>query len=204
MKGKTHRSAARCHQILGIAQPPSLKLLRSAWNAFIRLLDLNYSNVPLPKIIICDGTLLGFRKDLAKDSTTDTLSTIHGSKHSDRTFICSAKACELLLNYSGYTKDRKRLIVPKCLSKNDLQALCKLLEKDSKALSMLIKSFHVFTAPSPYRDFFAELARNSPACSTFQYLGNDEVIEVLMSIVNDQFDLFNSISLNFFRALYHF
>ena len=38
-----HRSASRCHGVLGTTQPPTLKILHSAWNAFTRLLDLKFS-----------------------------------------------------------------------------------------------------------------------------------------------------------------
>lgn len=43
-----HRSAMRCYAILGSEMapgPPSLKILRSAWNAFIRQLDLNFVEI---------------------------------------------------------------------------------------------------------------------------------------------------------------
>ena len=53
------------------SQPPTLKILHSARNAFARLLDLKFSGnfqCPVcgcsPETIICDGTLMGFRKDL--------------------------------------------------------------------------------------------------------------------------------------------
>lgn len=121
-----HRSATRCHAILGSGAtlgPPSLKILRSAWNAFIRLLDLDFvENFQCqicgsePDIKICDGTLLGFRKDLLpallQQSTMESLPITHGSKHRDRTFIRSVRGRELLLKYSGYTKDRRRLPIP--------------------------------------------------------------------------------------------
>ena len=39
-----HRSTGWCHGVLGTTQPPTtLKILRSAWNAFTRLLDLKFS-----------------------------------------------------------------------------------------------------------------------------------------------------------------
>ena len=38
-----HRSASQCHGVLGTTQPPTLKILCSAWNAFARLLDLKFS-----------------------------------------------------------------------------------------------------------------------------------------------------------------
>ena len=34
-----HRSAGRCYGVLGTTQPPTLKIVCSAWNAFARLLD---------------------------------------------------------------------------------------------------------------------------------------------------------------------
>ena len=64
-----HRSAGQCHGVLGTTsdlEDPSL-----SQEAFARLLDLKFSGnfqSPVcgcsPETIICDGTLVGFRKDL--------------------------------------------------------------------------------------------------------------------------------------------
>ncbi len=93
-----HRSAGRYHGLLGTTQPPTLKTHRSAWNAFARLLDLKFGEnfeCPVcgcsPEVIICDDTLVGFRKDLLPallhEPDRETLPITHGSKHSDRVFL---------------------------------------------------------------------------------------------------------------------
>ena len=63
----------------------SVKLLRQAWNAFDRLLNVNFAETfscpicgPSPTTIICDGTLLGFLKELV-----DTLD-------SESSFFCQS------------------------------------------------------------------------------------------------------------------
>ena len=107
-----HRSAGRCHGVLGTTQPPTLKILRSAWNAFARLLDLKFSEnfqCPVcgcsPETIICDGTLVGIRKDLLpallQELDQESLPITHGSKQSDRVFLHSVKGRELLMKYSA-------------------------------------------------------------------------------------------------------
>ncbi len=202
-----HSSAGRCHGVLGTTQPPTLKTLRSAWNAFARLLDLKFSEsfeCPVcgrsAATIICDGTLVGFRKNLPpallQEPNRESVPITHGSKHNDRVFLRSVKGRELLMKYSGYSKDRKRLPAPKPLTTSELQSMLHFVEKDSKALPNLISSLQdgttPNTAPHPYRKLFTELARNSPVCGTFQYLGNETVIDSLRRIANCQLNVFDS------------
>ena len=66
-----YRAEVRTHAVLDITEPPSLKLIQSAWHSFASLLNLNYTEsfkCPIcgiyPQLVICDGTLIGFRKDL--------------------------------------------------------------------------------------------------------------------------------------------
>ena len=54
-----------------LTPPVSIKQLRHAWNAFARLLKIDMKSsfqCPIcgdsPQVVICDGTMLGFRKDL--------------------------------------------------------------------------------------------------------------------------------------------
>jgi len=121
-----HRSSSRCRAVLDTHKPPSLKTLRLAWNAFARLLDLGISQCfqcpscgIYPGVIICDGTSIGFRKDLIpaiwNTQEHSRLPLTNGSQHNERVFICSTKGRELLLRYSGYTKDRKKLAHDKLL-----------------------------------------------------------------------------------------
>ena len=189
-----HRSASRCHGVLGTTQPPTLKILCSSWNAFTRLLNLKFSGnfqCPVcgcsPETIICDGTLVGFRKDLLpaflQEPDRESLPITHESKHSDRVFLHSVKGQELLMKYSGYSKDQKRLRSPKPLTRSKLQSILRFVEKESKALCDLISSqqegTNPNTAPHTCWKLFTELVRNSPVCGTFQFFGNEEVIDSL-------------------------
>ena len=93
------RASTRSFSSLSLTKSVSLKLLRQAWNAFARLLDIDFAEsfaCPIcgasPSTIICDGTLLGFRKDLL-DTLTTTSPTpqaqqpVKGSSHSRRVLI---------------------------------------------------------------------------------------------------------------------
>ena len=174
-----HRSAGRCHGVLGTTQPPTLKILRSAWNAFARLLDLKFSGnlqCPvcgcLPETIICDGTLVGFRKDflpaLLQEPDRESLPITHESKHSDRVFLLSVKGLELLTKYSGYSKDRKRLPSPKPLTRSNCSLCFVLWRRTPKHLATLQEETKPNTASHSYRELFTELVRNSTVCGTFQ------------------------------------
>ena len=141
-----YRSMVRTHAVLDITEPPSLKLIQSAWRSFARLLNINYTEsfkCPIcgtyPQLVICDGTLIGFRKDLlppllAEKPNMDTLVLTHGSKHNDHTFIRSPKGRELLLKYSGYTKDRKKITADKTISKTRMAKYVWLIRERLKNL----------------------------------------------------------------------
>lgn len=112
------RASKQSFSIQSMTKPVSIKLLRQAWNSFARLLDIKWSEAflcpicgPSPGTIICDGTLLGFRKDLLDHiqpgPLQDPSSVCRGSRHRDRVILTSRKSRELLLKYSGDTKDRK-------------------------------------------------------------------------------------------------
>ena len=81
------------------------------------------------------------------------------------------------MKYSGYSKDAS------FCGENDSKALCDLI-------SSLQQGTNPNTAPHPYRELFTELVHNSPACGTFQYLGNEEVIDCLREIADGQFKNF--------------
>ena len=98
------------------------------------------------------------------------------------------------MKYSGYSKDRKRLPSPKPLTRSKLQSMLRFVEKDSKALCDLIlflqEGINPNTAPHPYWELLTELVHNSSVCGTFQYLGNEEVIDSLRKIADGQFKSF--------------
>ena len=80
-------------------------------------------------MIVCDGTMVGMRKDLLpfahENRAQEALSlpVIKGSTHSDRVLIKSKKARDLLLKYSGYRRTESLLPVLKCLQLKNLISL---------------------------------------------------------------------------------
>ena len=129
------RASTRSFLVQSHTKPVSIKLLRQAWNAFARLLCIDFVESfscpicgPSPTTVICDGTLLGFRKDLmetfeAKDPSKQTQQPIQGSCHSDRVMLKTRKSRELLLKYSGYSRDRKCIRNPKHLTPSEFRQL---------------------------------------------------------------------------------
>jgi len=82
-------------------KPVKIKLLRQAWNALARLLDIDWYDSfqcplggPCLEVVTCDGTMLGFRKDLlvAFAHHPKPISTISDSQHADRILIRSPHA----------------------------------------------------------------------------------------------------------------
>ena len=107
-----YRSSCKSCYVQSESKPSHINLLRKAWNAFARLLDINWKESfswyicgLTPQIIICDGTLIGFRKDLASTAFSETVldeeTIIKGSEHSDRVLLKSLRSRELRLKYSG-------------------------------------------------------------------------------------------------------
>ncbi len=121
------------------------------WYAFSRLLEIPIEESflcticgPSLETVVCDGTMVGFRKDLlpALQTTVDEIPREHirGSAHSERTLVRTKRAREFLLKYSGYSKDRKRLARPQSLTLKEFSQLCKGLRTDGfVALAQLLE-----------------------------------------------------------------
>ena len=172
------------HVTKGTSKPPIIHFLRKAWNSFARLLDISSDESficslcgPKLDVVVCEGTFLGFRKDLlptssqSSGSSTD-LPLIEGSTHTDRILLRSSQARNLLLEYSGFTKDRKVISRPKQLTLAEFNQLCHSLKDGFHFLATLLRRLKQQTckylAPEEYRSFLAEVARSSPACGLIQ------------------------------------
>jgi len=197
-----YRSSCKSFYIQSESKPVQVKLLRQAWNAFARLLDIDWKESfkchmcgLAPQTIICDGTSIGFRKDLASTvlpgTATDEKTVVKGSEHADRVLLKSLKSRELLLKYSGYSKQRQ------CLSSNSgltlaefsqLQNLCRKegCNELSELISHLSAGQNPKVSPAEYKEFFSELSRCSPVCGTFQIAGNLQALEAIEKVCTGQ------------------
>ena len=127
MRASSHSHASQSH-----TKSTSIATLRAAWNAFSRLLDINFHTSFLcpvcgaqPSTMICDGTMLGFRKDLISCVSShshpqqSSSPPLAGSNHQDRVLLKSPRSRELLLKYAGITRDRKKVRNPKQLTQSE-------------------------------------------------------------------------------------
>lgn len=183
-----------------MTKPVSIKLLRQAWNSFARLLAIDWSQAflcpvcgPSPSTVICDGTLLGFRKDLLDRlhpvPPPEPSDAIRGSKHGDRVLLRSRRSRELLLKYSGYTKDRKRQQSPKELTTTEFRQLQKLLKEEgattlTSLITRLVSESKCRSSPESFREFFSELSRNTPVCGLLQAAGSNDVLSIIDAIAS--------------------
>ena len=150
--------------------------------------------------LICDGTMIGFRKDFLPKlhQPTDDLSqpTISGSKHSERILVSTTRARSLLMKYAATTKDRKQVSNPKPLSTAESRELCQLLRKDFSSLAAFLQALQRESgknlSPPEYHQFFSELARCSPACGIFQTRENESVFEILQQVAEANKNIFDS------------
>ena len=145
-----HRHFSATNAVMSNVEIIPFPVLRKAWNAFARLLDIDYSNVFVcqecgtnPDIIICDGTDVGMKKDLIPDISASEQNNINsytkpikGSKHSDRTYTKSAACRRLLLKLAGEKPGQRRKqtkalnTIP--LSSTEMKTLKDLLRKEGK------------------------------------------------------------------------
>ena len=172
------RASQRSHNSQSKTASVKLAVLRRAWNAFARLLSINFETAfqcqicgQHPETVVCDGTMLGFRKDFLSscpDSQPNaTLPLLTGSKHEERILLRSTRSRSLLLWYAGITADRKKMLNPEPLTATELASLKASLSKDGfQALADLVvqlcSEHNSRTCPEQYREFLSELARNTP------------------------------------------
>ena len=206
------RASQRSHRSQSLTHGVSIPTLRRAWNSFARLLDLDFENSFLcpvcvcttPNTAVCDGTMLGFRKDLItacspfdlKEAVSDK-PLLKGSKHGDRVLIKMPKARELLLKFSGISRDRKRLQNPKPLSQRDFSCLQSDLVKDGlTSLANLVRRIRSEApnnlCPESYRTFLSELASNSPVCGLVQLGGNQDIYKLLHQLASTDLNIQDS------------
>lgn len=159
---------------------------------------------PTPKVVVCDGTMISFRKDLLEQfqvesgrAAEEEKAYISGSQHAERVLIRSQKARELLLQFSGYSRDRKRLRNPSQLTSADLQQLDRLLRaEDLSSFAEVIQRLvheNGRSSPEPYRLFLSELSRSSPICGLLQVAGHKKVLQIITAVADGQIDLRNSV-----------
>lgn len=95
------RSCERTLATQSHTKPDKTKTLQWAWNAFARLLDIDWRENfqcplcgPCPEVVICDGTMLSFCKDLLEafalnhPEHTSTISVSHHPESPHEKFPC--------------------------------------------------------------------------------------------------------------------
>ena len=125
--------------------------------------------------------------------------------HRERVLVSSTKARSLLMKYAGYTKDRKCVRQHKELTRAEFRELCTLTSSDFPSLSTFLNKLNMDTrkmkSPPEFREFFAELAKNSPACGIFQVRSEQKVFDAVTRVVSGSMDLFKSSNHAYLTAL---
>ena len=143
----------------------------------------------------------GFRKDflphLTPNNPPQPLPVVTGSKHSDHVPLPSAKARQLLLKFSGMTKDGKKVLNPQPLTLTEFREMCRLIYRTFPVLAMyieeLVQDSDRRLSPAHCQWFFNELSRNGPACGMFQLGRNPELIEAIRQVVSGEINIFDSL-----------
>ena len=208
-----HRHFSATNSVMSNQEIIPLSVLRKAWNAFARLLDIDYSNVFVckhcgsnPDVIICDGTDVGMRKDLIPDITSAQSNAnsrgkvIKGSKHSDRTFIKSARCRQLVLKLAGEKQGQRRKQTRAALNHiplntGEINNLKSLLQKEGKnyLIDLIEELITLQTVPRHYRLLLSELGRNTPVCGMIQLGGDDRCLKIITDIYETGDNILNSI-----------
>ena len=160
-----HRSMIRMNRYIGMTPTITYKQFRGAWNAFIRLLEIDWRSIftyticgPHHDTIIYNQTDLGFRKDFLgycashESENIDVADTdcpiVSGTKHKDRVYINKNKCRKLLLD----------LISKDTLDNTDLATVKSLCTSIQAILAP------VNVIPSQFKPFLRQLTYNlSPA-----------------------------------------
>ena len=210
-----HRHFSATNAVMSNADIIPLSVLRRAWNAFARLLDIDFTHVFVcqecgsnPEVIICDGTDVGMKKDLIPDIAKSSLQgninlqtqLIRGSKHSDRTYIKSPACRRLLLKLAGEKQGQRRkqskALNHISLSITELKSLKDLLRKEGKShLIEIVDEVNTLKAvPQHYRIMLAELGRNTPVCGMIQLGGNESCLQILTDLSESGNNILDSTS----------
>jgi hypothetical protein len=150
-------------------------VLRKGWNAFARLLDINYETCftckkcgPEPQTVVCDATDLGIKQDLLPEIKR----SVHlnqpvqasGTKHTDRVYIHSTSARDLLKRLSKSKEP---------LSKREFAKLISLLKTDGCGyLVQILQDIKHYRGNKVYIDqaysiLLSELSKNTPICGIY-------------------------------------
>ncbi|XP_035659097.1 uncharacterized protein LOC118404183 [Branchiostoma floridae] len=185
--------------------------LRQAWNSWARRLVIDWEKVytcskcgPEPKIIVCDGTMLGFRKDFLPYLSTPEAAgaqpekLVTGSNHSRRVFITCAKSRDLLLRYSGNKRRGRGKFTGKLgISEEEMADLQgKLIQSGRSDVTDLLRRLqaegHATRAPPEYSTFLSEVARSTPVCGMIQMAGDKKAIRIMQMVAEGTIDLTSS------------
>ncbi|XP_066285252.1 uncharacterized protein [Branchiostoma lanceolatum] len=183
-----HRAYQRQVGALGQGDVLPLHKMRLAWDSFSHLLDIDWRTsfkCPVceqhPDVIICDGTSLGFRKDLITyESSRETQQSsleIKGSDHKERVFLPIPGSRVFLSQFAGVSQSQKKkgkARRPSALSAQQYRELVSSLSDFPHLASLatllkrLSRNGSHRIAPDPYKKFLGELAKNGPLCGMLQ------------------------------------
>lgn len=177
-----HRALKHNYATLSGTKCIAAHKLRTAWNAFGRLVDIDWEDgftCPLcgssPSVVICDGTTLGFKKSYLaafEDAPESSdLPEIQGSVHKQRVPLSDPKARKLLRQYG-------KGLAP--LSPGEFSQLVSLLRASVPTVAELVISLHspvelTFTVPASHKELVVNLAYNSPAIALLQGSSQQEI-----------------------------
>jgi hypothetical protein len=169
------RSACRTRAVCGGNPLPDscYDLLRHAYNCFLRLLDLDFSELfecskcgTDVDCVIMDGIMMGSRKDLVPDynSPLADLPLIDECSISDRVFLTNVTARKKLASYAAL--ERGHYSACQMLSSRDFKDLLLSL-KDTPSLQKLVSEAGR-KCPQSHQRLLGELSRGSPTCGIVQ------------------------------------
>ena len=169
------RSANRTRKVCGLKALLEYQYtnLRLAYNAFIRLLDLNFPELfqcpergPDVDCVIMDGIIMGCRQAVmppAGDRSLDNLAQIPECSISDRVLIANVNSRRKLAKYASIVKGKYGIC--ERLSAADFIDLCTSL-KDYPSIRQLVQEAGP-KCPVSHQKFLGELSRGSPTCAIY-------------------------------------
>ena len=167
--------------------------LRTAYNGFIRLLDMDYKAMyscqlcgPEVSILICDGIMIGTKQKLVQPHGAAPIPNeqIHGSTLQERMFGLSKEIKALLAKYTNRSRKGYSEHI-ETLSDEDFEAMCELLTTHPSLLTV-VQEVGNPCKPS-IRKLLGELSQESPTCGILQINSQDnEGVRHILQNIADQ------------------
>ena len=177
------------------------KIFSRAFNAAIRLLDIDYKSLFYckecdetgdgPDTVIIDGKMMGSRKDLMPNfdrgvNEIKNLTEVPEIPVKERVYLYDKKARDALTKYTGFHKSKLGKL--KDLTDQEFTDIVATIHSCQPTLGTLISNLGK-CCPEKARTFLGQLGIGSPSCAILPIAGSDKTIHLINRVVLEKINL---------------